>query len=68
MEETRSSAVASPNYITTEEAARRLGVTQATVRSLLGIEIEAIRVGRVLRVDEGSLERYRQRQTVRPAS
>lgn len=54
-----------PRYITTEQAAERLGVTPATVRTLIGTELVAIKVGRVLRVDEASLDAFRARATVR---
>lgn len=60
MEDTRH-----PTYITTEQAAERLGVRPATVRTLIGTELVAIKVGRVLRIDEASLEAYRARATVR---
>lgn len=67
MKDTQSS-VRSPRRITTAEAATRLGVTDGTVRMLIDAgEVGAIRVGRVLRVDEGSLDDYIKRQTVRSA-
>jgi excisionase family DNA binding protein len=52
--------------ISVAAAARRLGVTESTMRALLGAEVRAIRVGRVFRVDEASLDAYIERQTVRP--
>jgi hypothetical protein len=55
-----------PTYISTQEAASRLGVTAVTIRGLLGTEIEGARFGRVIKVEAGSLEAYRQRQTIRP--
>lgn len=56
-----------PRYITTQEAADRLSVTPATIRGLLGTEIEGARFGRVLKVEAGSLEAYRRRQTIAPS-
>ena len=52
--------------ISVAAASRRLGVTESTMRTLLGAEVRAIRVGRVFRVDETSLDAYIERQTVRP--
>ena len=58
-----------PRYITTNQAAARLGVVPATIRTLLGTELHAIRVGRVVRIDERSLDAYEARQTyTRPVS
>lgn len=58
----------SPRRITVQEAADQLGVDSSTVRRLIDAgEVGAIRVGRVLRVDEGSLDAYIDRQTVRSA-
>ncbi len=54
-----------PQYISTQAAAERLGVTPVTIRTLLGTEIEGARFGRVLKVNVASLEEYRQRQTIR---
>lgn len=62
------SSAGSPRYISVDEAAKRLGVGPAAIRSLMGAELRAIKVGRVYRVDEASLEEYERRQTVRPAS
>lgn len=65
---TDPSSVRSPRRITTTAAADRLGVSDTTVRQLIDAgEVGAIRVGRVLRVDEGSLDAYIERQTVRSA-
>lgn len=54
-----------PTYISTQEAAKRLGITTVMIRGLLGTEIEGARFGRRLRVDVASLEDYRQRATIR---
>lgn len=58
-------ALEGPPYLTTGDAAARLGVSTPTVRKLLDSgELRGIRVGRVYRVARKSLEAYERRVTV----
>ena len=58
-------ALEGPPYLSTGDAAARLGITAPTVRKLLEDgELAGIRVGRVFRVSRGSLEAYERRVAV----
>ena len=58
-------ALEGPPYLSTGDAAARLGITSPTVRKLLEDgELRGIRVGRVYRVERASLEAYRKRVSV----
>lgn len=63
---TNASGTHSPRLISTTEACERLSCSPAFLRGLLGTEIAAVRLGRVFKVDEASLEAYLQRAAVRP--
>lgn len=54
--------------LTVQEAAERLAIKPATVRSwiLRGIHLEVVKVGRSVRITESSIERFIERNTTRP--
>jgi len=54
--------------LTVEEAAGRLTLKPATIRSwiLRGIHLEVVKVGRSVRITESSIERFIERNTTRP--
>jgi excisionase family DNA binding protein len=53
--------------VSVREVARRLGVHPETIRRLIHDgRLEAIRIGRVLRVESSELERFLARQRVKP--
>lgn len=54
-----------PEYLPTRVVAARLGVSAATVRDLISAgAIEGVRVGRLLRVEAASVDRYLSQQRV----
>ncbi len=60
-------AAVNDNLYTVREVAGRLGVHPETVRRLIHDgRLEAVRVGRVLRVHAGSLDGFLARQRVKP--
>jgi excisionase family DNA binding protein len=58
----------SSKLLTVDEAAARLAVKPATIRSwiLRGIHLEVVKVGRSVRIRESSIERFIERNTIRP--
>jgi excisionase family DNA binding protein len=53
--------------VSVREVARRLGVHPETIRRLIHDgRLEAVRIGRVLRVESSELERFLARQRVKP--
>lgn len=53
--------------VSVREVARRLGVHPETIRRLIHDgRLEAVRIGRVLRVDSSELESFLARQRVKP--
>jgi excisionase family DNA binding protein len=61
---TTTAGQAGPEYLTTASVARRLGISPATVRAMLGTDLVGVRIGRVLRVEAASVDRYLAAQVV----
>lgn len=61
---TTTAGQAGPEYLTTAAVARRLGISPGTVRGMLGTDLVGVRVGRVLRVEAASVDRYLEAQRV----
>lgn len=62
-----STEAGSGELVSVREVARRLGVHPETIRRLIHDgRLEAVRIGRVLRVESSELERFLARQRVKP--
>lgn len=55
-----------PQLLTVEQAAQRLGVKPATLRSwiLRRQKLEVVKVGRLVRISERSIERFIEQNTI----